>query len=93
MKKITPSDLRRLAQAMLRDGSMPTLETLLEAVAEAREKYAQTYGQAESRKDGVALSRTVRSAQSSLVQPSFPPGGSSSGSETQFYPSHSHFKQ
>jgi hypothetical protein len=26
---------------MIRDGSMPTLETLLEAVADAREKYAQ----------------------------------------------------
>jgi hypothetical protein len=26
---------------MIRDGSMPSLETLLEAIAEAREKYAQ----------------------------------------------------
>jgi vacuolar-type H+-ATPase subunit H len=41
MKKITPSDLRREAQAMIRDGSMPSLETLLQAVAEAREKYTQ----------------------------------------------------
>jgi hypothetical protein len=39
-KKIKPSDLRRQAQAMIRDGSMPSLETLLQAVAEAREKYA-----------------------------------------------------
>jgi hypothetical protein len=41
MKKITPSDLRREAQAMIRDGSMPSLETLLQAIAEAREKYGQ----------------------------------------------------
>jgi uncharacterized linocin/CFP29 family protein len=41
MKKIKPSDLRREAQAMILDGSMPSLETLLEAVADAREKYAK----------------------------------------------------
>ena len=41
MKKIKPSDLRREAQAMIRDGSMPSLETLLQTVADAREKYAQ----------------------------------------------------
>jgi hypothetical protein len=39
MKKIKPSDLRREAQAMILDGSMPSLETLLQA--DAREKYAQ----------------------------------------------------
>jgi len=41
MKKIKPSDLRREAQTMIRDGSMPSLETLLQAVADAREKYAE----------------------------------------------------
>jgi len=41
MKKIKPSDLRREAQAMIRDGSMPSLETLLQAVADVREKYAR----------------------------------------------------
>jgi hypothetical protein len=41
MKKIKPSDLRREAQVMIREGSMPSLETLLQAVADAREKYAQ----------------------------------------------------
>jgi hypothetical protein len=41
MKKIKPSDLRREAQAMIRDGSMPSLETVLQAVADAREKYAE----------------------------------------------------
>jgi hypothetical protein len=40
MKKITPSDLRREAQAMIVDGSMPSLEAVLKAVADAREKYA-----------------------------------------------------
>jgi hypothetical protein len=35
--KIKPSDLRRQAAAMIRDGSMPALETVLQAVAEARE--------------------------------------------------------
>lgn len=41
MKKIKPSDLRREAEAMIRDGSMPSLETVLQAVADAREKYAE----------------------------------------------------
>jgi hypothetical protein len=39
MKKIKPSDLRREAAAMIRDGSMPPLETVLQAVAEMRKKY------------------------------------------------------
>jgi hypothetical protein len=38
--KIKPSDLRKQAQAMIRDGSMPSLETLLQAVADTREKYS-----------------------------------------------------
>jgi hypothetical protein len=38
--KIKPSDLRRQAAAMIRDGSMPPLETVLKAVADAREKYS-----------------------------------------------------
>jgi hypothetical protein len=40
MKKIKPSDLRREAAAMIRDGSMPSVDTGLQAVADAREKYA-----------------------------------------------------
>jgi hypothetical protein len=39
--KIEPSDLRKQAQAMIRDGSMPSLDTVLQAVADAREKYAK----------------------------------------------------
>jgi hypothetical protein len=38
--KIKPSDLRKQAQAMIRAGTMPSLETLLQVVADAREKYA-----------------------------------------------------
>jgi hypothetical protein len=40
MKKIKPSDLRRQAAAMIRDGTMPSLEAVLQAVADVREKYA-----------------------------------------------------
>jgi hypothetical protein len=40
MKKIKPSDLRKQAQAMIRDGTMPSLEAVLQAVADVREKYA-----------------------------------------------------
>jgi len=38
-KKITLSDLRRQAEAMLADGTMPNLEAVLEAVAEVRAIY------------------------------------------------------
>jgi len=38
--KIKPSDLRRQAAAMIRDGSMPSLDAVLQAVADAREKYS-----------------------------------------------------
>lgn len=41
MKKIKPSDLRREAQAMLRENTMPSLEAVLEAVADVREKYSE----------------------------------------------------
>ena len=54
-RKIRRSDLRRQAQAMIRDGSMPTLETLLQAVAGVREKYAQQIKA--SRKQGGTLSK------------------------------------
>ena len=37
--KITPSDLRRQAEAMVAAGTMPSLETVLEAVAVSRLKY------------------------------------------------------
>ena len=40
MSKITASDLRRQADALIAAGRMPSLETLLTAVAEARMKYA-----------------------------------------------------
>ncbi len=38
-KKIHPSDLRRRAEAMIAAGTMPSLKTVLEAVAEVRAKY------------------------------------------------------
>ena len=41
MKKIKPSDLLQQAQAMVRDGTMPSLEAVLQAVADAREKYGE----------------------------------------------------
>jgi predicted rRNA methylase YqxC with S4 and FtsJ domains len=41
MKKIAPSDLRTQAKAMIRDGTMPSLETLLQAIADVREKYVE----------------------------------------------------
>ena len=34
--KITPSDLRRQAEAMIAAGTMPSLETVLKAMAEVR---------------------------------------------------------
>jgi formate hydrogenlyase subunit 4 len=37
----TPSDLRRQAEQMIEDGTMPELEGLLRAVAKARERYQQ----------------------------------------------------
>jgi hypothetical protein len=53
MKKIKPSDLRQEADAMIRDGSMPSLEAVLQAVAGARQKYAQQIKT--SRKRGSSL--------------------------------------
>ena len=38
-KKLTASDLRRQAEAMVAAGTMPSLKTVLEAVAEVRAKY------------------------------------------------------
>jgi hypothetical protein len=38
-KKITASDLRRQAETMIAAGKMPSLETVLEVVAETRLKY------------------------------------------------------
>jgi hypothetical protein len=37
--KIKPSDLDREAQRLIDSGQMPTLERLLNAVAQVREKY------------------------------------------------------
>ena len=39
--KITPSDLRRQAEAMIGAGTMPSLESVLKAVAETRLKYRE----------------------------------------------------
>ena len=49
-RKIRPSDLRREAEAMIREGSMPSLETLLEAIAATRQKYAEQLKSANSKK-------------------------------------------
>lgn len=38
--KIKPSDLRRQAADMIHEGSMPSLDTVLQAVVDAREKYS-----------------------------------------------------
>ena len=38
--KLTPSDLRRQAEALIADGRMPSLDELLTAVAEARTNYS-----------------------------------------------------
>ncbi len=38
-KKIHPSDIRRQAEAMVAAGTMPSLETVLEAVASVRQKF------------------------------------------------------
>jgi hypothetical protein len=38
-KKISPSDLRRQAEAMIAAGTMPSLETVLKAIAEVRTEY------------------------------------------------------
>jgi hypothetical protein len=38
-KKITPSDLRAQAQQLIGSGRMPSLDNLLNAVAETRRKY------------------------------------------------------
>jgi hypothetical protein len=49
-RKIKPSDLRRVAAAMVADGSMPSLETLLEAIAPTRQKYAEQLKSANTKK-------------------------------------------
>jgi hypothetical protein len=40
-KKIKPSDLEREAQRLIREGKLPSLEELLDAIAETREEYQQ----------------------------------------------------
>ena len=45
-KLIRPSDLRRQAEEMILQGRMPSLEAVLQAVAETREKYAPLIRQA-----------------------------------------------
>jgi len=37
--KIKPSDLRKQAEALITEGRMPSLDAVLTAVAEAREKF------------------------------------------------------
>lgn len=39
-KLIRPSDLRRQVEEMILQGRMPSLEAVLQALAETREKYA-----------------------------------------------------
>jgi len=39
--KISPSDLRKQAQDLIRTGKMPSLDELLKAVAETRKGYAE----------------------------------------------------
>jgi hypothetical protein len=38
-KKITPSDLRKRADKLIASGKMPSLDVLLQAVGETREKF------------------------------------------------------
>ncbi len=38
-KKITPSDFRKQADELIAAGKMPSLDAVLQAVAETREKY------------------------------------------------------
>ena len=44
--KIKPSDLKREATKLIRRGQLPSLETLLTAIAEAREKFGEEIIQA-----------------------------------------------
>ena len=37
--KLTPSDLQRQAEELIASGKMPSLETLLAAIAETREEF------------------------------------------------------
>jgi hypothetical protein len=48
---ITPSDLRRQAETMIADGTMPDLATVLKAISETREKYTDRILAA--REDGI----------------------------------------
>jgi hypothetical protein len=47
-KKLTAPDLRRQAEAMVAAGTMPSLETVLKAVAESRTEYRDAILQARS---------------------------------------------
>lgn len=47
--KITPSDLRRQAEAMVASGTMPSLETVLAAVASVRQVYRPRIREAQRR--------------------------------------------
>lgn len=46
--KVTPSDLRRQAEAMIAAGTMPSLEAVLQAIAESRTEYRGAILQARS---------------------------------------------
>ena len=54
-KKIKPSDLEREAQRLIDEGNMPSLETLLQVIAEIRKKYlpliARARGNLERRRE------------------------------------------
>lgn len=55
MKKLTEKQLQREAAKLIREGRMPSLETLCAAVLEARKKYANQIRRArrEARKEVV----------------------------------------
>lgn len=49
-KKLTPSDLQKLAEELVKEGKMPTPRNLLKAVAKVREKYAPAIERARKQK-------------------------------------------
>jgi hypothetical protein len=63
-KKITTSELRRRAEDMIAAGTMPSLETVLEAVAESRAKHRDRIVQArrehEARQNRLATPETQK---------------------------------
>lgn len=52
MKKIKPSALEAEAQHLIREGKMPSLEELVAAISETREKYRERILAARKNEDG-----------------------------------------